>query len=140
MKYSYLGVDGVVLAGHPGDGGLEHGQGVGGVAGGGVQVLPIAEWNILFKNNEIFSNKNEIFLPGLGVGVQGGLLLLSALAVGAVGVAAVASEGVATHSQGEGWNILNILKYFIYGISKGWFSCTERILCHKDPVKGKKRP
>ena len=74
-----LGVDGIVLSGHPGDGGLEHGQGVGGVAGGGVEVAVVA---------------------GLGVGVEGGLLLPS-LAVGPV-VAAVTSQGVATDSQGEG--------------------------------------
>ena len=79
LKYFHLGVDGVVVPGDPRDGGLEHGQGVGGVAGGGVQVA--VAW--------------------LGVGVQGGLLLLPSLTVGAV-VAAVTSQGVATHSQSEG--------------------------------------
>ena len=48
-----LGVDGVVLPGHPRDGGLEHGQRIGGVAGGCVQVS----------------------VAGLGVGVNGLLLL-----------------------------------------------------------------
>ena len=71
-----LGVDGVVLAGDAGDGGLngrkieifssnifykyfhlEHGEGVGGVAGGGV----------------------EVAVAGLGVGVQRSLLLVGKL-------------------------------------------------------------
>jgi len=71
-----LGVDGVVLTRHSWDGGLQHGEGVGGVAGRGVQVA----------------------VAGLGVGVQ--RLLLASLPV--VVAVRVTSEGVTAHSEGEG--------------------------------------